>query len=384
MMRNRPGNSLTLSRRSFLGSVADASALSLAPGIASGAQGQVPDDLRTPYKSNQLVIGPSRRKGEFDSESADVAFVFHHGGRFYMTYVGFDGEGYQTGLASSEDLKTWKKEGVILRRNPRSPITRYNIALTWILRENNVFSKGELKKVGGRYLAAYHAYPKPGLEEGPAVIGLATSADLRHWEVGEPCLRPEDGAAWERAGLYKACLLETGGLYYIFYNAKNQPDNWHEQTGFATSRDLKQWVRFAGNPVLRNGPPGSLDERFASDPCVLRYRDGWAMFYFGLDDKGVARDLLALSGDLREARKCSGPLIDVGPQGSVDSTYAHKPSVVFHNGVLYHFYCAVSKEFGRGISLATSSPLQPQSGDNPSAGSISGRGCEGGIFLLGP
>jgi hypothetical protein len=120
---------------------------------------------------------------------------------------------------------------------------------------------------------------------------------------------------------------------------------------------LKLWTRFAGNPIVRNGPPGSPDERFASDPCVLRYRKQWAMFYFGLDEKGVARDLLALSGDLREVSKCATPLIDVGPQGSVDSTYAHKPSIVFHRGVLYHFYCAVSKEFGRGISMATSRPL---------------------------
>jgi len=337
--------------------MAGASAFAFVPRVAGGALQPIPKDLQTPYKLNRLVVGPSNQQGEFDSESADVAFVFHHGGRFYMTYVGFDGEGYQTGLASSEDLKTWKKEGVILRRNPQNPITRYNIALTWILRENDVFSAGNLKKVGGRYLGAYHAYPKPGLEEGPAVIGLASSADLRHWDVEEPCLRPEDGAEWEHAGLYKACLLEQAGTYYMFYNAKNQPANWHEQTGFASSRDLKKWARFDGNPVLRNGPPGSPDEHFASDPCVLRYRNKWAMFYFGLDNKGVARDLLALSEDLRKVTKCSSLLVDVGPQGSVDSTYAHKPTVIFHKGVLYHFYCAVSKEFGRGIGLATSRPV---------------------------
>jgi len=344
----------TLSRRQLLGALGSAATLPIATRLAAGQPQPVPEDLRTPYKLDRLVIGPSNRKGEFDSESADVPFVFRQDGRFYMTYVGFDGEGYQTGLASSEDLKTWKKEGLILGRNPQDPVTRYNVALTWILRENDVFSAGELKKVDGRFLGTYHAYPRSGLEEGPAVIGLATSADLRRWTVEPPCLRPEDGAPWEHAGLYKACLFETGGVYYLYYNAKNQPEQWHEQTGFATSGNLKEWVRFAGNPVLRNGPPGSADERFASDPCVLRYRKQWALFYYGLDDKGVARDLLALSPDLRQASKCGGYLIDVGPRGSVDSIYAHKPSVIFHQGVLYQFYCAVSKEFGRGIGLATS------------------------------
>jgi hypothetical protein len=52
-------------------------------------------------------------------------------------------------------------------------------------------------------------------------------------------------------------------------------------------------------------------------------------------------------------------LIDVGPPGSVDSTYAHKPSVVYHQGALYHFYCAVSGKWPnevRGISVARSRP----------------------------
>jgi hypothetical protein len=50
-------------------------------------------------------------------------------------------------------------------------------------------------------------------------------------------------------------------------------------------------------------------------------------------------------------------LIDVGLPGSVDETYAHKPSVIFHHGALYHFYCAVSGKWPnerRGISVARS------------------------------
>jgi predicted GH43/DUF377 family glycosyl hydrolase len=326
-------------------------------GAKAGIELRIPDALRTPYKLNRLVVAASKEADAFDAQSADVPFVFCHGHRFYMTYVGFDGEGYQTGLASSSDLINWRKEGLILRRDPKSPVTRYNAALTWILRENDVFSPGRLKKVHGRYLGTYHAYPKPGLEEGAAVIGLCWSKDLFHWELEAPCLRPEDGQPWEHAGLYKACLFEYGGTYYLFYNAKDRAMNWQEQTGFASSVDLKNWVRFSGNPVLRNGPPGSPDERFASDPCVLRYGDQWAVFYYGLDARGVARDFVALAHDFRQVTKCEGFLIDVGPAGSVDSTYAHKPSLVFRHGALYHFYCAVSPEYGRGISVATSRPI---------------------------
>ncbi|MCC7496248.1 MAG: hypothetical protein IT160_01645 [Bryobacterales bacterium] len=318
-----------------------------------------PRGLETPYKLGRLIVSGSGHEGAFDRIAVDCPFVFYHHRRFWMTYLGFDGIGYQTGLASSNDLADWRSEGAILKRDPASPIARYNIALNWILRENDLGSRGRLRKVGGRYVGVYHAYPGAGFEVGPAVIGLAWSSNLRDWKVDEPCLRASDGAAWEKAGLYKPCLVEDSGTYYLFYNAKNLPTHWREQTGVATSRDLRSWTRYEANPILRNGPAGSPDERFASDPCVLRDGKRWVFFYFGLDSKGVARDLAATGPDPFHAEKCSQVLIDVGPPGSIDSTYAHKPSVITYEGVLYHFYCAVSKVNGkevRGISVARSKP----------------------------
>ena len=340
------------SRRRF---VASALAIAARPAAAS-----TPKSLDTPYKIGSLVLAASNREGEYDRISVDCPFVFHRKGLFYMTFVAFDGTGYQTGLASSEDLVHWEKQGCILRRDPNSPVTRYNIALNWILRENGLYSPGELTPVDSRYVGVYHAYPNSGYEQGAAVIGLCRSSDLLHWELEAPCLRAEDGAEWERGGLYKPCLMKNGSTYYLFYNAKNQTAaRWHEQTGVATSTDLKTWQRYAGNPILRNGPSGSPDSRFASDPCVLRNGKLWALYYFGLDDRGIARDLVATSQDLFHPAKRSQVVIDVGPPGSVDSSYAHKPSLVAYKGDLYHFYCAVSRVGGRevrGISVARSRP----------------------------
>ncbi len=313
---------------------------------------------RTPHKYGRLVVQASTEPGAFDVRTVDCPFVFHHKGRFYMTYVGWDGDGYQTGLASSSNLIAWKKEGCILRRDPSSPVTRYNIAMNWIVRQNELFSAGELKKVRGRFLGVYHAYPNQGLEAGPAVIGLCWSDDLMRWEIESPCLRPEDGTDWENGGLYKPCLLEHQGTYYLFYNAKTKLLA-REQTGVATSTDLKSWRRYLGNPIIPNGPAGSWDDRFASDPCVLLDGRRWAFFYYSLDAKGKARDLLALGDNPFSPSKVNEILIDVGPPGSVDSTYAHKPSVVYHRGALYHFYCAVSGKWPnevRGISVARSQP----------------------------
>ena len=78
----------------------------------------------------------------------------------------------------------------------------------------------------------------------------------------------------------------------------------------------------------------------------------------------MARDLVATSEDLLHPAKCSEIVIDVGPPGSIDSSYAHKPSLVSYKGDLYHFYCAVSRVNGRevrGISVARSRPDVNQS-----------------------
>ncbi|MBW4026120.1 MAG: hypothetical protein HIU93_01835 [Acidobacteria bacterium] len=364
-----------LSRRSFLrdtGTLLTASALSQRafgrqPGAGKHAV-PTPHALQTPYKLNRLVLEKSPIAGDFDDKFVDCPFVFHHEGGFRMTYIGFDGKGYQTGLATSPDLVNWSRVACILRRQPDSPVFRYNIAMMWIVRENNAMGAGNLKKIHGRYLGAWHAYPNPGMEAGPAVIGLCWSDDLIHWELEQPCLRPDDpdATAWERGGLYKPCLVESDGTFYLFYNAKtvdlprSEGGGWHEQTGLATSNDLRHWTRSPLNPVIANGPAGSWDDRFASDPCAVLWKNQWAVFYYGLSSRdGKARDLLALGRQPDHLHKTDSILVDAGPPGSIDDDYAHKPSVIAWNGDFYHFYTAVSGKYPndiRGISVARSRP----------------------------
>jgi len=321
--------------------------------------------FRTPHKFGKLVLQAAAEPGAFDSKSVDDPFVFYHQGAFHMLYIGFDGTGYQTGLARSPDLLRWARLGCVARRDPNSRYTRYNVALSSIVRENGLRSQGALKKVHGRYLGAWNAYPNAGYEEGAAVIGLAWSDDLLHWELTEPILFPADGAPWEHGGLYRPNLLEEDGVFYLYYNAKTdrlpkeQGGGWHEQSGVATSRDLKQWTRYPGNPILINGDRESWDSRFASNPFVVHHQNLWGMYYFGFDVHGKARELLAIGRDPFHFSKVNEIMVDVGPPGSVDETFAHKTSVIFHDGALYHFYCAVSGKWPnevRGVSVARSIP----------------------------
>jgi predicted GH43/DUF377 family glycosyl hydrolase len=351
--------SYDLSRRALLAGGAVALGGAALPVSARRAADPVAP-FRTPYKLNRHVLLGSHVPGSFDEKAVDCPFVFFHDGRFYLTYVGFDGIGYQTGIAVSDDLVNWERQGVILARDPSDPVTRYNVAAASILRENELYSPGRLIKIDGRYVCAWHAYPGAGYEEGPAVIGLAFSTDLKTWHREAPILRPEDGAEWERGGLYKPYLVKHGDTFYLFYNAKTADKQWHEQTGVAISKDLKTWRRYPGNPIIRNGPAGAPDSRFASDPFVVSHRGKWALYYFGLSaSDNKARDLVAIGNDPLHYTKANEVLIDIGPPGSIDDGYAHKPALVYWKGDLYHFYTAVGGPYPndvRGISVARSRP----------------------------
>jgi predicted GH43/DUF377 family glycosyl hydrolase len=297
----------------------------------------------TPVRDEKLLIRPSLIPGRFDSHAVDIPFVFTLDGRQGMTYVGWDGIGYQTALAWN-DSGGWREEGLVFPRDPGHALRRYNAALTSIVRDNDLWSAGGLRRFDAWYHGTYHAYPAAGYETGPGSVGFVRSRDLLTWEDIGDTLSPRNGAAWEQGGLYKSWLLEHDGTFYVFYNAKDRGEwPWTEQTGVATSRDLTNWRRHENNPVLTAGAPGEFDERFASDPCVLRDGSFWVMFYFGLAGDGHAREGYATSRDLITWVKSKEILLDVGPPGSVDSLYAHKPAVITRGGVLEHYYCAVAR-----------------------------------------
>jgi predicted GH43/DUF377 family glycosyl hydrolase len=312
------------------------------------------------------VLSASYRKGAFDSHAVDCPFPFRHNGRYYMTFVGFDGAGYQTGIAQSDNLRTWGGQRLLVGRGQAGSFREFNFAMTCILRDNNLFSPGDLMSVDGHYIGTYHAYPKAGYEQGPAAIGFCRSRDLKDWDITPPCIHSKDGAPWERGGLYKSYLLAHEGRYYLFYNAKNETKGpWREQTGLATSSDLIHWERHPASPVVRVGEAGAFDDLFVSDPVVLRAGNVWVMFYFGNSSNGHAREGIAFSEDLVHWEKAPATILDVGPEGSIDSRYAHKPGIIWRDGVLHHFYCAVAPEPSgkigeiatrerRGIGLALS------------------------------
>ena len=332
----------------------------------------VVNHLISNYKYGKPILTGSGVKGTFDEMGVDCPNVFSHNGRFYMTYIGFDGVSYQTGLAVSNDLINWQKLGVILKRNSHMDWDKQGMAAASILMDKDLYGGNTIKKWQDKYWLIYHAYPGVGYESGSAQIGLAWTQDenLLDWHFcGEPVLSHKDGADWEKGGLYKSDVIEHNGKFYMFYNAKNiVTGDWTEQIGIVVSDDLFHWERLFGKPVLavdRN----SWDSRFVADPQVFydSKEKQWVMFYYGLGNLGAC-DGIAVSRDLLHWEKFPCPILTPGRQGEIDSLYAHKPFVIYNNGALYHYYCAcrpykegdITKSGGqfRCISVASSKPFE--------------------------
>jgi predicted GH43/DUF377 family glycosyl hydrolase len=113
---------------------------------------------------------------------------------------------------------------------------------------------------------------------------------------------------------------------------------------------MVHWSRYGAEPVIDNG------RGISGDPQVVRIGELWVMFYFGAGWKPRAFDTFACSRDLVHWTKWTGPDL-IAPSEPWDQTFAHKPWVLKHDGVVYHFYCAVGNE-GRVIALATSKDLR--------------------------
>lgn len=314
------------------------------------------------YYPRHVIPAKPGIKGFEGVKMVDVPTVFQLEGdpRWYMTFIGFDGRGYQSFLAASDDLIYWKQLGLAMGYGPKGRFDHGGVVLgAFLYKSYDIDAPRLLKKHKGKYWSLYGAYPRQGgYELRPGYEGVAVSDDGLKWRSAKetPILsvHQPDCAQWEQSCIYQPWLVEHEGKFYNFYNAAN---GGIEQMGLATSDNMLDWKRYAKNPVLKNRP-GGFDAKFCSDGKVFRDGDHWTMFYFGVG-RGGAHIMAAFSRDLLHWTARKQPLYPAGGhQLGLDKKYAHKISLVFNpkNKTYYMFYNAVGKN-GRGIGLLTSKPV---------------------------
>jgi predicted GH43/DUF377 family glycosyl hydrolase len=345
---------------------------------------RINQEVRTPYKYG-MVVAPTDNYHKIDCPT-----VFQQDGKWYMTYVvyngkdGLDGRGYETWLAKSDDLLHWETLGRVLSykdggwdMNQRGGFPAL-IDWTW----GGGYELGEYK---GKHWMTYIGGHGTGYEavREPLNIGMAWTKDditqAHEWQSGEKPLlsiNDKDVQWWEKLVQYKSTIYsltpspspkgEGSGLskdlakyrFVMFYNAGGiNPDNnlKAERIGIALSNDLKKWKRYDGNPVFANEVGGII----TGDAQIAKMGDLYVMFYFKAYDpsrKYNAFNTFAVSRNLIHWQRWEGEDL-IWPTKSYDEMFAHKSYVVKHDGVVYHFYCAVNNDQQRGIAVATSVPM---------------------------
>ena len=318
------------------------------------------DEVKTPYKVGIVIPAPEGKK-------VDCPTVFRHKDRWYMIYVQLESEpqGYTTQLAVSDDLLHWQPLGTILARGAGDAWDRANVAGGIALSSTEWGGEGTLETHEGRYWISYLGGANVGYEKPPLAIGVASALDpasLTGWEKRPaPVLQPgdKDARPFETGTLFKSFIFRDatatlGSPFVMYYNAR--PPRGDETIGMAVSDDMRTWRRFGDSPVIVNPRPPELKHGVISgDPQIVRMGDLWVMFYFGAFWKPKAFDTFAASRDLVHWTRWEGPHL-IEPSEPWDNTFAHKPWILKHRGVVYHFYCAVGNQ-GRAIALATSRPM---------------------------
>lgn len=331
--------------------------------ISATAQTSVPQHtmeevfhkIKTSHKYGLVITAP-------EGKMTDSPSIFRKGNTWYMYYIIFDGRGYETWMATSKNLLEWETAGKVMSFTADTDWDSNQKAGYLSLVDTKWGGSYKIKRYADRYWMSYLGGSSRGYESGTLAVGMAYNREepttAKEWSrIEKPVLSPKDKDAnwWDNNVIYKSSVIEdkkklSGHRFVMYYNAKGNA----ERIGMAVSDDMVNWTRLGSNPVLDH------HRGITGDAYIQRMGKLWVMFYFGFGwDKeqfGRAWDSFACSYDLVNWTDWQGqPLIQ--PSEEFDAQYAHKPCVVKHKGVVYHFYCAVDKHGNRGIALSTSKAL---------------------------
>lgn len=221
----------------------------------------------------------------------DPRIVESEDGTYYLTYTSYDGKVARLCLASSKDLTTWTKHGLVLGEGKYKDTWSKSGAIVSRLIGNRIVAT----KINGKYWMYF----------GDTQLFMAWSEDLINWEVAEneennqmvSVLHP-------RAGFFDSRLVEPGpyallreqGILLI-YNASNAA-NFNDP-------NLPQFTYAAGQALFDADNPLKLIDRTddyfiypdkdyekvgeVNEVCFVEglvyFKDKWFLYYGTADSK---------------------------------------------------------------------------------------------------
>jgi predicted GH43/DUF377 family glycosyl hydrolase len=184
-------------------------------------------------------------------------------------------------------------------------------------------------------------------------IGHATSSDGYQWtkDGANPVLDLGSPGSWDQSAVYFSSVIYNGSGFQMWFSGDNGSNI---RIGYATSPDGVTWTRYAGNPVLDIGLPGSWDEKHVFHPEILYDGMTYHLWYNG--QSGLEPEIgYASSPDGVTWTKYPGnPVLKIGPPGSWDSARVRDASV-YHDGSVFHMWFSGADGPGGQIGHAVSS-----------------------------
>ncbi|MCW0481854.1 hypothetical protein [Gaoshiqia sediminis] len=323
---------------------------------------EIYNEVKTPYKYGLVMVPDS------SSQMMDCPTIFRHNDKWVMTYIVFDGRGYETHLAWSQDLINWDEQGCIMQFSDTTDWDVNQKAGYPSLIDYDWGGAYGINSYDGKYWMSYFGGNSTGYEKGLLSVGMAFTeedpATLHQWNrLREPVMMSTDpDARWyDNSTMYKNFVIEdqeklTGHPFVMYYNARGDsinPDRGAERISMAVSDDMINWTRFGDQPVLNH------HKGITGDAVIQKIGDVYVLFFFRAywpEGKTVVYNSFAASYDLLHWTEWDGPHL-IEPSENYDNMFAHKAYVIKVDGVVYHYYNAVDTLGNRGIALATSTDI---------------------------
>jgi hypothetical protein len=165
-------------------------------------------EIKTPYKYGLVIATDDNAK------KADCPSVFRKGNGWYMTYLIFNGRGYETWLAESKDLLHWTTKGHIMSFSDTTSWDQNQKAGYIALQDLAWGGTYALQQYQGKYWMSYFGGKDKGYEKGLLSIGIAsTTSDpstVHEWDkLDHPVLMATDANVswWDNHTLYKETVI---------------------------------------------------------------------------------------------------------------------------------------------------------------------------------
>lgn len=154
-----------------------------------------------------------------------------------------------------------------------------------------------------------------------------------------------------QCGCMNPTVIFFNDMYYNYYSGYDGKE-WH--TGVAVSKDGVTWNKYEKNPILSTSEEGWDSNYIAANGSAIVIDEKVYYYYQGSDENGTARIGLAISEDGYNFTKYEGNVIDVGADGTWDSSAVADPYVIEHNGKYYMYYLGANEVDIQRLGVAVS------------------------------